>query len=333
MFGSDVSSLSVTPPDNFQRTCVQIWSRVLRVVMHIYWHHWEHIVKRDSDVLLNNYTKHFIVFALKHKLIVRFDAVAPIFDLLGTILPPNYHKQLQDMEKKVKDGSKPSKKVKEKKEKRPKAGRGRRALLARGALNQQAKLKPKGGECDDFDFEDDHHQHQQEQEKEKQTKAIEEKNGKESVEDEKKKKEEEDASNRDRSVTVVQIPLEVLNSFSAMSDPSLPSPTVFVRGGSSRNALPSLPPTFNPEEALNRLYAKEGGEGDDEGEDEEGDGKGDSKSSRPFRRSKYLTQEEMEEFMTLKEDERREWVKRKQQLPNTLSDNKVRYEAMTKENK
>jgi len=319
------------------------------VVMHIYWHHWEHIVMRDCDVLLNNYTKHFIVFALKHKLVVRFDAVAPIFDLLGTILPPNYHKQLQDMEKKAKGGgAKPApKKVKEKK---PVKGRGRRAVLGRGALN---KMKQQGELVvgDDFDFEDEKGENgdAERQAKEKEEKG---KEGKEDEEEARRKKEEEEerAADREkrfsgRSPSVVQIPLEVLNSFTALSDPALPSPTVFVRRGSSeRNQLPSLPPTFNPEAALNRLYAREGAREDNE----EAAGDGDELESKEgslealtkpgarthYRASAYLTQEELEEFMRLKEDERREWVKRKQQLPHTLSDNKVRYEAMgPKQNK
>jgi len=86
----------------FQKTYRLIWSRSFRIAMHIYWHHWTQLTDSNLDALINAYTKHFVIFALKFKLLTSWESVGAIFDLLSSILPPFYVAKLNDL----RDGNK-----------------------------------------------------------------------------------------------------------------------------------------------------------------------------------------------------------------------------------
>eukprot|EP01087_Luapelamoeba_hula_P002254 TRINITY_DN1194_c1_g1_i2.p1 TRINITY_DN1194_c1_g1~~TRINITY_DN1194_c1_g1_i2.p1 ORF type:complete len:362 (-),score=64.37 TRINITY_DN1194_c1_g1_i2:49-1134(-) len=115
---------------DFQSACEQIWSRTLRIVMHIYWSHWEIVGEEGAVGLVNGNTKHYITFALKYKLLTNFESIAPISNVLLSILPAYYKQQLEEMGK---DGSTKLKerenKVRERRTSRKLAGIRRQALL------------------------------------------------------------------------------------------------------------------------------------------------------------------------------------------------------------
>ena len=72
--------------------------------MHIYCHHWQKMIDLEQEELVNEFTKHFIMFALKNKLISRAEYVSPIYEVLNKILPANYKSMLKAIQGASDDG-------------------------------------------------------------------------------------------------------------------------------------------------------------------------------------------------------------------------------------
>jgi len=73
--------------DNWAIMIKKIWARAMRLVMHLYWHHWDHLTAQDLGTLMNANTRHFTIFAIKFNLITQRAVIAPVYDLLSQILP------------------------------------------------------------------------------------------------------------------------------------------------------------------------------------------------------------------------------------------------------
>jgi len=80
--------------------CSRVWGRTIRILMHIYRHHWDFVVQKGLDDFLDQNTKHFVMFALKYKLITRIELINPIVHILLNFLPRHYLVLIADMQAK-----------------------------------------------------------------------------------------------------------------------------------------------------------------------------------------------------------------------------------------
>ncbi|CAF1009154.1 unnamed protein product [Adineta steineri] len=73
-------------PKNFRSTCKKILSRLYRVFVHVYVHHFDHIVDLQAEPHINMCYKHFCYFCHKFDLLKK-EEMAPLYDMTNRLCP------------------------------------------------------------------------------------------------------------------------------------------------------------------------------------------------------------------------------------------------------
>ncbi|KAH7722209.1 Mob1/phocein family protein [Aphelenchoides avenae] len=80
------SNTSVPFPSDFKQTCKKILSRLYRVFVHIYIHHFERLVELGAEPHANTLYKHFYYFVTEHNLVTPRELDA-LKDLTERLIP------------------------------------------------------------------------------------------------------------------------------------------------------------------------------------------------------------------------------------------------------
>jgi MOB kinase activator 1 len=87
-------------PKDFVKIVQKIFSRLFRVFVHMYYHHYDEIRKRGSSAHLNTIFKHFLFFSFEFKLLDKAE-LEPMNEIIVQLLGPSYKRFLN-----YKEGSK-----------------------------------------------------------------------------------------------------------------------------------------------------------------------------------------------------------------------------------
>jgi len=81
------TSLDVAFPKNFSNICRKILTRLFRVFVHVYIHHFDRVVALGAEAHVNTCYKHFYYFVMEFNLISQKE-LEPLKEMTNKICPP-----------------------------------------------------------------------------------------------------------------------------------------------------------------------------------------------------------------------------------------------------